>query len=107
MQQFATPAVDLPSMVPAACIPTNNLLSGPLNPVIGLFTGAFGNLLQGLSILMTVVLVFLAIALIFRKDASKFLRLAGLAIILPIVAILAIAVQNAIFVGVNNAVTCA
>lgn len=106
MQQLTVPAVDIPSMVPTACLPTNTLLSGPLDGVIGLFTGAFGGLLQSISILMTVGLVFLALVLIFRKDASKFLKLAGLAIILPIVAILAIAIQHAVFTGVNNAVAC-
>ena len=99
MQQLTVPAVDIPSMVPTACLPTNTLLSGPLDGVIG-------GLLQSISILMTVGLVFLALVLIFRKDASKFLKLAGLAIILPIVAILAIAIQHAVFTGVNNAVAC-
>lgn len=94
-------------MVPAACIPTNTLLSGPLNPAIGLFTGAFGGLLQGLSILVTVVLVLVTIVTIFRKDASKFMKLALIVVTLPPVTILIIAIQSAVFNGVNNAVTCA
>jgi hypothetical protein len=109
MQFFAVPPTDPPpigSIELAACIKTNDLLSGPLSGVIGLFTGAFGGLLQGLAILMAVVFAVAAVVTIRTDKAAGFLKGIAWALLIPIVLVLALVIYYAVFNGINSVATC-
>ena len=65
----------LPSVLPMAdCIPTNDLLYGPLGPVITKLTGAFGGLFLPTAIMMIVLLGILILAFVLSKRGSQFMK---------------------------------
>jgi hypothetical protein len=86
----------------AVCVQTNNLLLTPLGPVINLFSGAFGGVLQPLAIAVLVILGVIALALILTKHAAKFLRLIGIVLAVPVAVVLAILLFNAIYTAFNH-----
>lgn len=98
-------AAHVVSMVPTACLKTNGLFTDALGPIFDLLTGAFGNLLLPLSVLVFIVLLILAIVTV-RSDASGPLKAAVLALLIPILGVLALVIQHAAFVGINNASNC-
>jgi hypothetical protein len=94
----------LPSLMPAAtCVPTNNLLSGPLGTVLDKMSGGVGGLLLPIGGMILLVAAIAFIATVLSNKASKFL-----AAIVRVVAVilgvpLVILIVSAIYVMLNNA----
>ena len=79
----------------AQCIPSNDILSEPLLPIINDVAGALGGLFLPLGILMIVVLGALVLVTVTSRTASKFMK----AIITIVASIFGVLILMALVVG--------
>lgn len=94
----------LPSALPAAqCIPSNDLLSGPLGGVIDKLSGAFGGLVMPLAIMMVLLLAVIFLVTVLTKSASRFLKAGGVVVGAVLGLPLLILIVASLFALFNNA----
>jgi hypothetical protein len=93
-----------PSIVKAAlCIPTNDLFTNILAQPLGLVTGGLGGLLDWLVVLVVVILAVFAIVRIVRaKRAHEDIGAIVWVMIVPLAAVLAIAIYRGAMATVGN-----
>jgi hypothetical protein len=93
----------LPSALPAAqCIPSNDLVLGPLRGVFTQLSGAVNAVILPLGLLMLLVLVVMFIVTVLNKGSSRFIKAAGTvvgAILLVPLAVLLIAALQTLFMN--------
>ena len=94
------PAIIVPM---AQCIPTNDLLTGILANPLGLLTGGIGGLLDWLVVLGVVILATAAIFRIVKAErAHEDISAIVWVMIVPLVAVLAIAIYRGAMAAVGN-----
>ena len=97
---MAVPSVILPM---AQCIPSNNLLYGPLDGIITQLAGGFGGLFVPLVIMVLLLAGVLFVATILTKKASAFLKAMGAVIGAGLGLPLVILIFAAVYTLLNNA----
>ena len=85
------------------CIPTNNLLYGPLGPVITQLTGAFGGLFLPVAIMVIILLGILILAFVLSKKGSQFMKAVAGVVAVVLGLPLVILIIASIYTMLNNA----
>ena len=94
----------LPSALPAAtCVPTNDLLYGPLGPIIKQLAGGVGGLLLPTIVMMLLLAAVLIVATILTKKSSIFMKAVGTLVGVALGVPLLILIVAAIYTLINNA----
>ena len=96
----------LPQAMPMAkCVPTNNVLVGPLNSVIDKITGAFGGLIAPLGFMMILLVAALVVVTILTKRAQGLMKAIGMVVGVLLGLPLVVLVVSALYTLLNNACT--
>jgi len=100
--ELAIPQAVGPHYVAAACIPSNNLLSGPLKSPFDTLIGAMGGLIPILVLGGLVVVMIFAIITIRTDKASQHLKSAAMIAVVPLAVIIAILLFGVLYNALNN-----
>lgn len=90
----------------AACLPSNDLLSKPLESPLNELTGAIVGILPYIVIGMCVLTVFVGIIMIATDHAPRWLKKAPIPPLVVIGLILVIAIFWAVWNGINTSGLC-
>jgi hypothetical protein len=94
----------LPSVLPMAqCIPTNDLLYGPLGPIITKLAGGFGGLILPTAVMVLLLGAVGFVVTVLTKKASMFLRAIGVVVGVILGLPLLILIVSAVYTLLNNA----
>lgn len=91
------------SLTSKECIPTNTILTGPLQKPIADLEGALGGLMFSLVIFMAVLLAVVLVITILSNKAPVYMKALASVFAIPLVVILVIVAYTAIVTGFNTA----
>ncbi len=94
----------LPSVLPTAqCVPTNDLLYGPLGPIISKLAGGVGGLILPTVVMMLMLTAVLIVATILTKKSAVFMKAVGALVGVALGVPLLILIVAAIYTMINSA----
>lgn len=85
----------------AECIPTNDTLIGPLEPIIAEITGAIGGVLFGVVIVILIALLLGAIVTVMSNKSSQLIKAIVLVVGIPLVGIVLVAAYTGLVTALN------